>query len=142
MMIVCRGALVCLGTLCASSFMSINEKIEIYDLVTKKFLTTKNHELQEICFWIINILIKNHIIQGKTKTYLILMETKRCGWICLPNVAYLEKETPNFKDRMRGNINYIRDNLPEKNGKKYIRQTTKPIAISAASSMILPRRSL
>jgi hypothetical protein len=62
-----------------------------------------------------------------------LIETKRCGWICLPEISCLERESVKIKKRMESNITYIKENLPEKIGKLHAIQRIRPINASAAS---------
>ena len=50
----------------------------------QKFKNTNNYEIQEICFWILNILVKDPKIRDG-KADLNLIETKKCNWVYLPD---------------------------------------------------------
>lgn len=117
--------------------MQINEKIEIYEIITKKFLSSKNYQIQEICFWIINILIRHHVVRNRVKNYLILIETKRCEWICLPDITALEKRVIDFRQRITNNLKYVRDNLPQKLCILFVIQKMMHLDISAIFLMII-----
>jgi hypothetical protein len=64
--------------------------------------------VQEICLWILNILIKNKPIRSRVKDNLTMIETKKCNWICIPNLDRLNAETYSRNDRIANNLKYIR----------------------------------
>jgi hypothetical protein len=105
--------LVSIGTLCASAFMESKEKIDIYNLLSGKYEKTRNYEIQEIYLWILNILIKDPKIRT-IKNNFQLIETKKCGWVCLPLVNTLHAEVYPRQERIAEKIKLIKKNLPEK----------------------------
>lgn len=105
--------MVSIGTLCASSFMESKEKIELFNLVLLKYEKTKNYEIQEIFLWVLNILIKDPKVRT-IKTHLQLIESKKCGWICLPQVKQLQFELYSRKERIEEKIKEMKTLIPKK----------------------------
>ena len=75
-----------MGVVFLSDKLEMQERIEIYDCVSKCFEETVNYELKEVAVWVLNIIIKDEDFRRKfreNKGWLIL-ESKYCGWICYP----------------------------------------------------------
>ena len=106
--------MVCLGTLSASPFMGLSLKIELHELLSRLFEGTDNFETQELCLWVLNILVKDSVIRSKSKDFMALVETKRCGWMCIPKITQLQKEEYSYSDRIARKLKHLKENLPEK----------------------------
>ena len=63
----------------------------MYDLTTEIFSKTHNLEIQEMTLWLLNILVKENTIRDKAKPYLLMIDTKKWGWMCLPDLQHLPK---------------------------------------------------